>query len=49
MIIIRVEGFIAKKDAEYPEGPARNVCEGTLDPVTTSSGNSRCIRIYNYG
>jgi hypothetical protein len=35
MTIIRVEDLIAKKDAEYPEDPARNVCNGAQDSVTT--------------
>jgi hypothetical protein len=38
--IIRVEDLIAKKDAEYPEDPARDVCNGAQDPVTTRAGNS---------
>jgi hypothetical protein len=34
--IKRVENLIAKKDAEYPEDPARDVCNGAEDPITTS-------------
>ena len=43
--IIRVEDLIAKKDAEYPKDPARNVCNGAEDPVTTRAGNSGSVRI----
>ena len=32
---IRVEDLMAKKDAEYPEDPARNVCNHAQDPVIT--------------
>jgi hypothetical protein len=38
--IIRVEDLISKKDAEYPEDPACDVCNGAQDPVTTRAGNS---------
>jgi hypothetical protein len=43
--IIRVEDLIAKKDAEYPEDPAHNICNGAQDPVMTRAGNSGCVRI----
>ena len=38
--IIRIEDLITKKDAEYPKGPARDVCNGAQDPVTTRAGYS---------
>jgi hypothetical protein len=38
--IIRIKDLIAKKDIEYPEDPARNVCDGAQDPVATRAGNS---------
>ena len=43
--IIRVEDLIAKKDAEYPEDPARDVCNGAQDPVMTTAGNSGRVQI----
>jgi hypothetical protein len=45
---IRVEDLIAKKDAEYPEDPVRNVCNGAEDPVTTRAGNSGCPGFGNF-
>jgi hypothetical protein len=39
-MIIGVKDLIAKEDAEYPEDPARDVCIGVQDPVTTRAGNS---------
>jgi hypothetical protein len=41
----RVEDFIAKKDAEYPDGPACNIGNGAQNPVTTRTGHSGCFRI----
>jgi hypothetical protein len=41
----RVEDFIAKKDAEYPDGPACNVGNGAQNPVTARTGHSGCFRI----
>src|SRR6266403_4934385 len=38
--IIRVKSLKAKENAEYPEDPACNVCNGAQDPVTTRAGNS---------
>jgi hypothetical protein len=38
--IIRIKDLIAKKDAENPEDPARNVCNGAEDSATTRGGNS---------
>ena len=43
---IRVEDFITKKHAEYPEDPARKVCNGAQGPVMTRAGNSTCARIW---
>ena len=45
MTTIRVENLIAKKNAEYPEKPARDVCNGSQNPVTTRAGNSVSVRI----
>jgi hypothetical protein len=36
--IIRVENLMAKKDAEYPEDPARNVCNGAQTQLRPRSG-----------
>jgi hypothetical protein len=35
MTIILVKDLIAKKDAEYPEDPACDICNGAQDPVMT--------------
>ncbi len=45
MTIIRVKSLKAKENAEYPEDPARDVCNGAQDPVTTRAGNSGRVRI----
>ena len=45
-MIMRVEVLIAKKDTEYPDHPARNVCNRAQDPVTTRAGNFGCVRIW---
>jgi hypothetical protein len=45
--VIRVEGLMARKDAEYPEDPARKVCNGAEDPVTTRARNLGCVQIWN--
>jgi hypothetical protein len=47
--MIRVEDLIAKKEAEYPEDPARDVCNCAQDPVTTRAGNSGRARIWKLG
>jgi hypothetical protein len=31
----RVDEFVAKQDAEYPDRPACNIGNGAQDPVTT--------------
>ena len=42
---VRVQDLVAKKDAGYPEDPARNVYNGAQDPVATRAGEFGCIQI----
>jgi len=41
---------MTEKDTEYPEDPARDVCESTQDqdPVPTRAGNARCTGLGNF-
>jgi hypothetical protein len=40
-----IERFSIFRVFLYPEGPACNVCDSTQDPVTTTAGNPKSIRI----
>ena len=47
--IIRVGNLIAKKDAEYPGGPARNVCNGAQLRTEPETPEVRLGTLQPYG